>query len=433
MQEKYIPKSETEIKFMTKEVPDEFEQIRNTGTIQEYSGLRYKTFWERIGVGGSITTRPIVHNDTIYFGACDKNFYALGLDGKEKWRFATNGTIQSYAAVMNNLVYFGSGDRNLYCLDTETGRLVWKFGSSGHIGGSPVLHNGRVYFGSADGNLYALDASNGKNIWVFRTPHALLTPLIKDDRIYAGFEGAALYCLNINGELLWKFNANNWIAAWPAAHDDDTIYFGSADKNLYAIKTNGDLKWRCNAKDVVFCPIFDNGRIYFGCADNKIYCIDPDRKVVWDFKAEDSVSNITIDGNIVYFGSYDNHLYAVGKDSGKLLWKFETNGFVHTNPTVYKNFVIFGSWDCNLYCLSNQGNLIWKFQTSFSSPSKIEPPEQTKTKKIEIILTSTAKKEGEKKYKAEKVLGKYEANVTEYASGISKTYISSKKRTYIGD
>src|SRR3989338_4785213 len=68
---------------------NEFEQVQNIGTIQEYRAEREKTFWERVGVGGSITSVPLIFNGTVFFGACDKNFYAVGLDGKERWRFAT--------------------------------------------------------------------------------------------------------------------------------------------------------------------------------------------------------------------------------------------------------------------------------------------------------------------------------------------------------
>ncbi len=432
MQE-YIPKSETEIRFLAGEKPDDFEQIRNIGTIQEYTAVRDKTFWERISIGGSITAKPIVYNNTIYFGACDKNFYALDLEGKEKWRFSTNGTIQSYALTREGRVYFGSGDRNLYCLDSETGGLVWKFQADGHIGGSPVWHNGRVYFGSSDGNLYCIDAQTGEKIWVFRTPYALITPLIKEERIYAGYNGSSLYCLNLKGELLWRFNANSWIAAWPAASENGMIYFGSGDGNLYAITLSGQLKWTYKAKDSILCPVVKEGRIYFGCGDNKMYCVDSEGKKLWDFKTEGTVGHATVGSRLLYFGSYDNHMYAVDRNTGKLAWRFQTNGFVHTNPEIHGNLVIFGSWDCNLYCLDREGNLIWKFPTSISTQSKIEPPEKTETKKIEITIAHESREKEEKKYSAEDVMGNYEANVTEYAGGISKTYIASRKKGYIGN
>jgi len=437
MQEDYIPRSETEIRFVSGSSegkpdgkPDEFEQIRNVGTIQEYGAVREKTFWERIGIGGSITARPIINDGIIYFGAYDKNFYALDLEGKEVWKFPTNGVIQSYALAVGDLVVFGSRDKNLYALDGKTGSLVWKFESEGPIGGSPVEHKGRIYFGSSDGKLYCLDAK-GNNIWVFKTPYALITPFIAEDKVFVGYNGSSLYCLNLKGELLWRFNANDWIAAWPAAYGGGKLFFGSGDKNLYAITTSGEFKWKYPAKDVVLSPVIQDGRLYFGCGD-KLYCVGSDGERLWDFKTEGSVGHATVSDGMVYFGSYDNYMYAVDKDKGGMKWKFQTNNFVHTNPLVHKDMVIFGSWDCNLYCLDRKsGSLIWKFPTSLGTPSKIMQPEKTETKKIEVVITQGAEKPEEKRYKAHEVMGNYEADVTEYASGMSKTYISSKKKGYI--
>lgn len=430
MQRDYIPKSETEIRFITEEKPDEFEQVRNIGTIQEYSDVREKTFWERIGPGGSITARPIVHNGTIYFGAYDKNFYALDMNGKEIWRFSTGGVIQSYALAMDNVIIFGSSDNNLYALDAKTGRMLWKFQSEGPIGGSPVEYKGRIYFSSSDGKLYCLD-KNGNKIWIFKTPYALITPLIVQDKIFVGYNGSSLYCLNLQGELLWRFNANGWIAAWPAAYENGIVYFGSEDKNLYAITADGNLKWKYASKETILSPVIWEGKIYFGCGDDKLYCVSSDGRKLWAFKAEGTVGHATVSGDSVYFGSYDNNMYAANKDNGELKWKFRTNNFVHTNPLIHRNLVIFGSWDCNLYCLNKEGRLIWKFPTSLSTPSKILPPEKTETKNIELIITHGAEKPKEKKYKSHEVFGDYEADVTVYASGMSKTYLSSRKRGYI--
>jgi len=39
-------------------------------------------------------------------------------------------------------------------------------------------------------------------------------------------------------------------------------------------------------------------------------------------------------GDRVLIGSYDTHLYAVGARDGKLLWKFQTDGYVHATPAV---------------------------------------------------------------------------------------------------
>ena len=307
---------------------NEFEHAQNIGRIKEYRAEREKTFWERVGVGGSITSVPLIFNGTVFFGACDKNFYAVGLDGKERWRFATQGTIQSWAIQVGERVCFGSGDQNLYMLDSRTGELVWKAATDGQIGGSPVEHNGVVYVGSADGNLYALDAKTGERLWVFRTSYPLITPLIYKDRIFVGYNGGSFYCLNLNGELLWTFNTGAWVAAWPAAVEDGKLFFGSGDKNLYCIGTDGQLQWKLPFREWVLSPVVSAGKVYVGSGES-LHCVSVDGERLWKTKTGGAVSYITVAGQTVYFGSYDNKLYAVDKETGEVRWDVETKGYVY--------------------------------------------------------------------------------------------------------
>ena len=39
-------------------------------------------------------------------------------------------------------------------------------------------------------------------------------------------------------------------------------------------------------------------------------------------------------GDNVLFGSYDQYLYCLSTEDGSLIWKFETEGYVHGTPTI---------------------------------------------------------------------------------------------------
>jgi hypothetical protein len=62
---------------------------------------------DKVGVGGSVMASAIVHDGTIYVGACDGNMYALDLDGTEKWRFSSGGPITYPASCHDGLLFFG--------------------------------------------------------------------------------------------------------------------------------------------------------------------------------------------------------------------------------------------------------------------------------------------------------------------------------------
>ena len=65
--------------------------------------------------------------------------------------------------------------------------------------------------------------------------------------------------------------------------------------------------------------------------------------------------------NQLIFGAHDNFVYSLDPQTGKLIWKFKTNGVVYSTPAVYKNMIYAGSADGFVYALNNDGKLEWKF------------------------------------------------------------------------
>ena len=114
-----------------------------------------------------------------------------------------------------------------------------------------------------------------------------------------------------------------------------------------------------------------------------------------------------------------------------MLWKFKTDGFV-SFLNEYHGKLYFGSWDCHAYCLDMEtGELIWNFKTSMSSPAKIEAPEASQIKSIEL---KWAPERGEET-KAYKNKGPGSSDYGEFGGAyISKEksdYVSGRKKGYI--
>jgi outer membrane protein assembly factor BamB len=69
----------------------------------------------------------------------------------------------------------------------------------------------------------------------------------------------------------------------------------------------------------------------------------------------------------VFVGSSDGGLYALQADTGDILWRFETLGFVQCSPLYdpRENVVYFGSNDGALYKVdAEHGQLLWRFMTN---------------------------------------------------------------------
>ena len=81
---------------------------------------------------------------------------------------------------------------------------------------------------------------------------------------------------------------------------------------------------------------------------------------LWDFW----LSSPAIQGNTIYFGSGDGYFYALDKESGKVKWKFESGGIIHSSPALAFGNVYFGGWDTYLHALNAvTGKEVWNFKT----------------------------------------------------------------------
>ena len=60
------------------------------------------------------------------------------------------------------------------------------------------------------------------------------------------------------------------------------------------------------------------------------------QEVKWKFTTEgEIISSANVVGDRVLFGSYDGFLYCLNRENGELVWKLETEGYVHGTPGVW--------------------------------------------------------------------------------------------------
>jgi outer membrane protein assembly factor BamB len=374
-----------------------------------------------ITLGGSIGATPATDGSRVYFGACDRNFYAVDLEtGREIWRFPTQGPIVSGACLDRDRIYTGSYDGNLYCLSRE-GRLVWKFPAGDRIASIPALSRDRIYFGCLDGNVYALER-DGSLAWRYPTGGPIGSHVVAyKGRVYAGSFDRNIYALSLDGSLAWKFAARDHIGA-PVARDD-VIYFGSFDGCLYAVDTRGRLLWRFEAGDPI--PVATNISVkddtaFFGTRGNNLFAVRRGR-LLWRFRTGNMIfSRPVIEEGRVYFGSSDGNLYALDEKTGRELWRFCAGG-----PVLYiaksGERIIFGCYDCNLYAIDTKGNLLWKFHTSLDYPATIEFEPET-----QHAVYIPAPRTGRREPKA----GTGEGTPREY-EGLRGSYLGDDMRNYV--
>jgi outer membrane protein assembly factor BamB len=379
--------------------------------------------------GGSISS-DIVHRDgKLYFSCCDGNFYCLESDnGNEIWRYSTNHVMPAFS-MDEDTIYASGFDHKLYAL-TLNGKLKWTFATNGKLGNNPEPSGDNIYFGSEDGNLYCLNKHSGKLVWKYATSSPVSAlPYAYKGRIYFGNFGGTFYALDLkSGALIWKFRCNSSIGGCDIY--DDIILLPSTFKTLYALDLKGRLLWTYKS-NVNLAPNVRsqeyNGKIFFGNRGKSVTAIEiKTGKVAWEFKTREmTFSYNKVRDGIVYFGSCDTNFYAVDAETGKEIWRFTATGPNVGGVDISEDRVWFGSWDCHVYCLNRKdGQLIWKFQTSMSNMSDYEVDTRADKQELEITVNVPERKK-DKEAKADEV------TIADYGE-FSGTYIDTTKTDYLG-
>ena len=194
--------------------------------------------------------------------------------------------------------------------------------------------------------------------------------------------------MNGQGKEVWRFKTNGGISCRPALHEG-VVYFTSIDNNLYGVSAEA-------------------GKLAMNVKTNNIVTSTPLLK----------------DG-MLYFNSGDANFYAISLRTRKVLWKFTAGGSLFSSPVEHRGRLFFGGWDSTLYCIDLQGNLVWKFKTSMSSPARINVTGQQRARVLETTYTPEAAA-GEERYKQES-LGQEAGVASKYA--VSSKYVMESKYT----
>jgi outer membrane protein assembly factor BamB len=339
---------------------------RNTGRspiVGRYRGDRPWTF----KTGRGIFSTPVIGGDgTVYVGSADTYFYAIGSDGKLRWRVKTGGIIDAAAALSaydrrlrSAPITFGSGDALLYHLTTPRSgdpRILWRFRAT-----VPPVKGQRVDWW--EGNVAVGPGGN----------------------LFAGNTGGTAYALSPRRRLLWTFTAGNSLWSTPAFASDGSSYWGSVDLHIYHLDAHGRPLWQTFTPGFVISSpaIGSDGTVYVGSFDSKLYALDPATGTPrWTFKTSDHIYaspalGQSSDGrtNAIYIASTDGSVYALSP-SGRLLWRYDTGDPVRSSPVLgaapgsaHGQILYVGSANGKLYALdARTGRRRWSFDTTPRDP-----------------------------------------------------------------
>jgi outer membrane protein assembly factor BamB len=338
---------------------------RHTGRSPYAGPPSARAAW-RFATSDHVSGQATVGQDgTIYVGSHDHHAYAIGPDGRERWRQDLGGPVYSTPAVADGRVFVGSDSDYLFCLDAASGEVIWHLHTDDDADtGIAIADDGTLVFGAGN-DVFAV-TQDGEVRWRFQTGLKVFSaPAIDDDgTIYVGSQDDHLYAISSDGRMRWRYRTGDDVDGSPAIGDDGTIYVGSDDRHVYAITREGTLRWSADVDGHVRAPVGLglDGSVYAGVFQPRPRVVALDGatgQVRWEFavSASQSIANVTsgplVDRNgDIYFGADDDFVYSVAQ-GGRIRWFFRTEGDVDGEPALTPDgLLLVGSDDNRLYALT---------------------------------------------------------------------------------
>jgi len=343
--------------------------------------------------GGGIYATPLVHNNVLYCGSTDSNFYALNAaSGAEVWHYKTDNPIRSTAAIDGNIVCFESGNQ-LYGLDLQ-GNLLWhdtlysgsvtnQFDQWDYFHSSPIIVGGAAYIGTEKGKVFGINIQTGAVVFQCQTANTnngiRTTPTVYNNKIYFGDWDGVFYAYDLSsGQKVWEYNTFSerlWTGGPPSISTfsvicNGNVFFAGRSCILYALNAETGVKqWSflepAGNMWLLGGPSISDSLLYLGTSNQQllraIHTVTG--KCVWEKAVDGRVfCSPFMDSSFVYVGTgiepadKIGSIFVFNKITGKLENKYTLNAMLHSSPILVDSILYIGS--ANKYIYSFNKNVI---------------------------------------------------------------------------
>ncbi|XGI83519.1 PQQ-binding-like beta-propeller repeat protein [Halorutilales archaeon Cl-col2-1] len=288
------------------------------GSLYAVDSETSETAWSYSTRAG-IASSPAAVGDRVYVGSNDGSLYAVDAESGDRiWEHSTDGGVVSSPAVVGGTVFFGSRDASLYAVDAESGDRLWSYETGFDVVSSPAVVGGTVFFGSRDASLYAVDAESGDRLWRYETGEPVnSSPAAVDGTVYFGGLDSNLYAVDADtGEETWRKSTDGQIRSSPAVDvEDDRIYVSSLDRRLYCLTLDGDEVWTYDARSQMRpSPAVTRNTVYVGDSDGVLHAVDAESgdRVTTHSLGERIISSPAVVEGSLYVGDDSGELHSLG-------------------------------------------------------------------------------------------------------------------------
>lgn len=123
--------------------------------IYGYSISNGDLMW-RQATGDEANGSPVTDGTTIFIGSEDGQLYALTTRGQLRWKRNLGGSILSRPLLIDGTIYVTSYASKLVAIDTDSGEVIGEYRTASPVYSSPTHDGRRIFFGSNTGVFYSL-------------------------------------------------------------------------------------------------------------------------------------------------------------------------------------------------------------------------------------------------------------------------------------
>jgi outer membrane protein assembly factor BamB len=238
---------------------------------------------------GDADTGPTIASDGTIVFAAGRAVYGVTPAGHVRWRFAAKRKVFTSPALgTQGHVYFGSQDHHAYALGPD-GRLLWSTDLGADVDGAPAIDDHDAVFVGTDGDeVVRLDPDDGHVVWRAALGGYVRGTLAiaRNGDVLAGVYGPRPRAVRLRaddgglrGELAIQGTGARDFGIHGGALEDSTgaLVFGAQDDALYAVDANGRLLWRFVTGGDVDSPatLLTDGTLVIGSDDGLVRALRP--------------------------------------------------------------------------------------------------------------------------------------------------------------
>jgi outer membrane protein assembly factor BamB len=283
---------------------------------------------------------------------------------------------------IEDFLYVATSNGTIKKIDSNNGNKFWEKKFNVNLTSGIAGDDENLFFSTSDGFLWCMN-HDGELIWkTLLDGEVNSLPIIYDSKVVVKLNSYKIIQLNSkDGSVLWKYQAGipplTYKSEGKLVQSNNVVYLGLPGGKMIAIDSpTGGLVWESNisrakgatdierANDITSHPVIDDSVIFGVTTNGDISALDRrNGKTIWT-EPISSFYGMTFDGSTLFVTHDTGSIYAINKDVGEIEWR--QSALKHRRirvGTIIKDYIAFGDYDGYVHFLRiDDGSIVGRIK-----------------------------------------------------------------------